>query len=103
MFCEMSGNLTQKCSRSIPVLMCHNYSLSQGKMSDIYPLNSEYLGHTQGISAKYHSSTLVSVGFILEIFSPACAHLYTNVTEQIGYQLWGVISSVKTLMYTTGH
>ena len=33
------------------------------EISDIYPLNSENLGHTQGISAKYHSPTLVSVGF----------------------------------------
>ena len=38
-------------------------------ISDIYPLNSEYLGHTQDISAKYHLSTLVSVGFILKLYA----------------------------------
>ena len=31
------------------------------------PLNSEYLSHTQVILAKYHLSSLVSVGLILEI------------------------------------
>ena len=39
--------------------------VSLGEISDTLALNSENSGSTSGISAKFHSSTLVSVGFTL--------------------------------------
>ena len=44
--------------------------VSLGEISDTFTLDSENLGSTShsGISAKFHLSTLVSVGFILKLF-----------------------------------
>ena len=49
-------------------------------MSEI-PLNSGYLGHTQGITAKYHSSTLVSVGFQCK------THWYQSERVEFGWNI----------------
>ena len=66
--------------------------VSLGEISDTFTLNSENLGSTSGISAKFHLFTLVSVGFTLKQKRKQCSE------QKAVMDLGGSYSKIKCKM-----